>query len=151
MCVVVVRHVGIAPVGLRAFGQLSRHRHSNHFQPALLELLRIGSKVVGGLGLGEAEAGRGVRGPSAVIHTVAQQGDSALGLHVLKGGQSGMKRVSSICMHRFINSYGESNVSLHVLLMLYLRSAVEIEHQTLLLGDDAPHLLPRFVLLTVLQ
>lgn len=36
-------------------------------------------------------------------------------------------------------------------LVFYLRSSVEIEHQTLLLRDDAPHLLPRFVLLTVLQ
>lgn len=36
-------------------------------------------------------------------------------------------------------------------LCFYLRSSVKIEHQTLLLGDDAPHLLPRFVLLTVLQ
>ncbi len=38
-----------------------------------------------------------------------------------------------------------------VFLVFYLRSSVEIEHQALLLRDDAPHLLPRFVLLTVLQ
>lgn len=38
-----------------------------------------------------------------------------------------------------------------VLLVFYLRSSVEIEHQTLLLGDDTPHLLPRFVFFTVLQ
>lgn len=35
--------------------------------------------------------------------------------------------------------------------LLYLRSSVEVEHRQLLLGDDAPHLLPRLVLLTVLQ
>ena len=33
----------------------------------------------------------------------------------------------------------------------YLWSSVEVEHQTLLLGDNAPHLLPRFAFLTVLQ
>lgn len=34
---------------------------------------------------------------------------------------------------------------------VYLWSSIEIEHQTLLLRDDTPHLLPRFVFLTVLQ
>lgn len=33
----------------------------------------------------------------------------------------------------------------------YLRSSIEIEHQSLLLGDDAPHFLPGLVFLTVLQ
>lgn len=46
---------------------------------------------------------------------------------------------------------GNDHVFCFVLLVFYLRSSVEIEHQTLLLGDDAPHFLPRFVFLTVLQ
>lgn len=33
----------------------------------------------------------------------------------------------------------------------YLRSSVQVEHWKLLLRDDAPHLLPRLVLLAVLQ
>lgn len=114
LCVVVVHRVGIAAVGLRAIWHLTLHCHPDHFQPALLKLLCFSSKVVDGLGLREAEVGGRVCGLGAVIHRIAQEGDSTLGLHVL-------------------------------------RSSVEIEHQTLLLRDDAPHLLPRFVLLTVLQ
>lgn len=42
-------------------------------------------------------------------------------------------------------------ISCFLRLMFYLLSSIEVEHQTLPLGDDAPHLLPRFVFLTVLQ
>ncbi len=83
LCVVVVHHVGIAAVGLRALWHLSRHRHPNHFQPALLKVLTFSNEAVDGLGLREAEDGRRVCGPGAVIHTIAQEGDSTLGLHVL--------------------------------------------------------------------
>lgn len=84
LCVVVVHHVGVAAVGLRAFRHLSRHCHSNHFQPALLKVLTFCSKVVDGLGLREAEGGRRVCGPGAVVHRIAQEGDSTLGLHILR-------------------------------------------------------------------
>lgn len=85
LCVVVVQ-AGIAVVGLRAFRHLSCHCHSNHLQPALFKLLTFCSKVVDGLGLSEAEAGWWVRGPGAVINGIAQEGDSTLGLHILKRG-----------------------------------------------------------------
>ncbi|KAF3854550.1 hypothetical protein F7725_022605 [Dissostichus mawsoni] len=67
-----------------ALRHLPPHRHSDDFQPALLELLGFSGKAVDGLGLGEAEDGGGVCGPGAVVHIVAQQGDGALGLHVLR-------------------------------------------------------------------
>lgn len=81
---VVVVQVRIAAVGLLALGHISRHRHSNHLQPALLQLLAFGSEVMDGLGLREAEAGRRVHGPGAVFHRIAQEGDGALCLHVLR-------------------------------------------------------------------
>lgn len=40
---------------------------------------------------------------------------------------------------------------LHHVLSVYLRSSIEVEHQAVRLRDDTPHLLPGFVLLTVLQ
>lgn len=83
LCVVVIHHACIAAIGLRAIWHLSRHCHSNDFQPALLKLLSFSSKVVDGLGLGETEAGRSVCGPDAIIHRITQEGDCTLGLHVL--------------------------------------------------------------------
>lgn len=83
-----VVHAGSVPVGRRAFGDLARHRHADHSDPPQLELLGLGDEAVDGLGLGEPEAGRGVRGPGAVLYAVAQQGDGALGLHVLRVGGS---------------------------------------------------------------
>lgn len=148
LCVVVVHHVGTAVVGLRALWHLSRHCHANHLQPALLELLAFGSKVVDGLGLREAEAGRRVRGPGTVIHRVAQEGDRTLGLHVLRRGVRDEQ--IGISMDGFQMNMG-NDIFCFMFLVIYLRSSIEIEHQTLLLGDNAPHLLPRFVLLTVLQ
>lgn len=44
-----VHHICVAAVDLRAFWHLPRHRHSNYFQPALLQFLRLCSKVVHGL------------------------------------------------------------------------------------------------------
>lgn len=84
LCVVVVHHVGIAAVGMVAFRHLSRHCHSNHLQPALLDILIFSIKVVDGLGLRETESGRRVCGPGAVIHRISQEGDSTLGLYILR-------------------------------------------------------------------
>lgn len=81
---VVVVQVCIAVVGLLALWHISRHCHSNHLQPALLQLLTFSSKVMDGLGLREAEAGWRVHGPGAVFHGIAQEGDGALRLHVLR-------------------------------------------------------------------
>lgn len=84
LCAVVVVQVDIAAVGRRAFRHLSRHCQSYHLQPALLKLLTFSGKVVEGLGLREVEAGWRVRGPGTVIHRITQEGDSTLGLHVLR-------------------------------------------------------------------
>lgn len=83
LCAVVVQ-VDIAAVGRRAFRHLSRHCQSYDLQPALLKLLTFSGKVVEGLGLREVEAGWRVRGPGTVIHRITQEGDSTLGLHVLR-------------------------------------------------------------------
>lgn len=79
-----VVHVGSVSVSQWAFGHLPRHCHADDFEPPQLELLGLGGKAVDRLGLGEPEAGRGVRGPGTVLYGVAQQGDGALGLHILR-------------------------------------------------------------------
>lgn len=136
--VIVVRDVCVAPIGVWALWHLSCHRYSNDFQPALLQFIRFSGKVVDKLGLGQAEAGRRVRGPGGVLHGVAQQRDGRLCLHVLRE-----QNVASTRRNQHIFPF--------IPLGLYLRSAVQVEHHALLLGNDAPHPLPRFVLLTVLQ
>ena len=83
LCDAVV-HAGPVPVGRRSFRHLSGHRQPHDPEPALLQLLRLSGEAVDGFGLGETEAGRRVGGPGAVLHAVAQQGDGALGFHVLR-------------------------------------------------------------------
>lgn len=144
LCVIVVHPVCVAPIVLWAFWHLSCHCHPNDFQPALLVLLRFSSEVVDRLGLGNAEAGWRVRGPCALIHRVTQEGDGRLGLNVLRGRST----VSALMpVSKSINEIGFLLCPSSV----YLWGSVEVEHQTFLLGDDAPHLLPWLILLTVLQ
>lgn len=149
LCVVVFHHVWAVAIGRLAFWHLSCHCHSNDFEPALLKLLTLRSKVVDRLGLWETEAGRSVCGSGAVVHSVTQEGDRTLGLHILGGSGGEGGRVIMLFECEWFVCVIES--LFFFFLPFYLRSSVEVEHQTLLLWDDAPHFLPGFVLLTVLQ
>lgn len=168
-CFLNVVVVQVAAVGLGGFRLFSRHRHADHLQPALLHLLALSSKVVDGLGLRQAKASRGVGRPNFVVHRVAQERDGALGLHILRSVCRELPNrnfffpslIVSLCRFsvmqvKSVDLFAQLDFlslkkQLNFKALRYLRSSVEVEHQSLLLGDDAPDFLPGFVSLAVLQ
>lgn len=66
-----------------ARGHFACHTHSDHFEPALLQFLALGSKAVDWLWLGQTKTGWRIGGSRSVVYRVTQQRDGGLSLNVL--------------------------------------------------------------------